>query len=90
MLKVNKLQSPKLRLAQSLLVATFTQKLMHFRRTVMEKRHQIVHHTVVCVTTFTMPIHLHGTYFAPFLLLTRRCYDTETSAILLLLKRAFT
>ena len=46
------------------------------------------HHTVVCVTTFTMPVHLHGTNFAPFLLRTRRCYDTETSAILLLLKRA--
>ena len=45
---------------------------------------------LVCVTTFTMPVHLHGIYFAPFLLLTRRCYDAETSAILLLLKRAFT
>ena len=37
------------------------------------------HHTVVCVTTFTMPVHLHGTNFAPFLLLTRRCYDAETT-----------
>ena len=45
--------------------------------------------TVVCVTTVTVPVHLHGTNFAPFLLLTRRCYDAETSAILLLLKRAF-
>ena len=45
--------------------------------------------TVVCVTTVIMPVHLHGTNFAPFLLLTRRCYDAETSAILLLLKRAF-
>ena len=44
---------------------------------------------VVCVTTVTMPVHLHGTNFAPFLLLTRRCYDAETSVILLLLKRAF-
>ena len=44
---------------------------------------------LVCVTTVTMPVHLHGTNFAPFLLLTRRCYDAETSAILLLLKRAF-
>ena len=44
---------------------------------------------LVCVTTVTMPVHLHGTNFAPFLLLTRRCYDAETSAILLHLKRAF-
>ena len=34
--KVNKLQSPKLRLTQSLLVATFTQNFMRFRCTVME------------------------------------------------------
>ena len=34
--KVNKLQSPKLRLIQSLLVATFTQNFMQFRCTVME------------------------------------------------------
>ena len=34
--KVNKLQSPKLRLTQSLLVATFTQNFMRFRNTVME------------------------------------------------------
>ena len=86
--KVNKLQSPKLRLTQSLLVATLTQNFMRFRCTVMEKRHQNFHHTVVCVTTITIPVHLHGTNFAPFLLLTRRCYDAETSAILLLLKRA--
>ena len=38
--KVNKLQSPKLRRTQSLLVATFTQNFMRFRCTVMEKRHQ--------------------------------------------------
>ena len=44
---------------------------------------------LVCVTTITMPVNLHGTNFAPFLLLTRRCYGAETSAILLLLKRAF-
>ena len=44
---------------------------------------------LVCVTTVTKPVHLHGTNFAPFLLLTRRWYDAETSAILLLLKRAF-
>ena len=87
--KVNKLQSPKLRLTQSLVVATLTQNFMRFRCTVMEKRHQTFHHTVVCVTTVTVPVHLHGTNFAPFLLLTRRCYDAETSAILLLLKRAF-
>ena len=47
------------------------------------------HTQLVCVTTVSMPVHLHGTNFAPFLLLTRRCYDAETSAILLLLKRAF-
>ena len=56
----------------------------------MEKHHQnFPPHSSVCVTTFTMPVHLHGTYFAPFLLLTRRCYDAETSAILLLLERDF-
>ena len=43
----------------------------------------------VCVTTFTMPVHLHGAYFVSFLLLTGRCYDAETSGILLLLDRAF-
>ena len=43
----------------------------------------------VCVTTFTMPVHLHGAYFMSFLLLTGRCYDAETSVILLLLDRAF-
>ena len=36
--KVNKLQSPKLRLTQSLLVATLTQNFMRFRYTVMEIR----------------------------------------------------
>ena len=47
--KVNKLQSPKLRLTQSLLVATFTQNFMRFRCTVMEKRHQNVPpHSSVC------------------------------------------
>ena len=43
----------------------------------------------VCVTTFTMPVHVHGAYFVSFLLLTGRCYDAETSVILLLLDRAF-
>ena len=43
----------------------------------------------VCVTTFTMPVHSHGAYFVSFLLLTGRCYDAETSVILLLLDRAF-
>ena len=38
--KATKLQSPKLRLAQSLLVATLTQNFMRFRCTVMEKHHQ--------------------------------------------------
>ena len=47
--KVNKLQSPKLRLTQSLLVATFTQNFMRFRCTVMEKRHQnFPLHSSVC------------------------------------------
>ena len=36
-----------------------------------------------------MPVHLHGAYFVSFLLLTGRCYDAETSVILLLLDRAF-
>ena len=43
----------------------------------------------VCVTTFTMSVHLHGAYFVSFLLRTGRCYDAETSIILLLLDRAF-
>ena len=38
--KVNKLQSLKLGLTESLLVATFTQNFMRFRCTVMEKRYQ--------------------------------------------------
>ena len=42
-----------------------------------------------CVTTFTMPVHLHGAYFTSFLLLTGRCYDAETNVILVLLDRAF-
>ena len=47
--KVNTLQSPKLRLTQSLLVATFTQNFMRFRCTVMEKRHQhFLPHSSVC------------------------------------------
>ena len=36
-----------------------------------------------------MPVHVHGAYFVSFLLLTGRCYDAETSVILLLLDRAF-
>ena len=47
--KVNKLQSPKLRPKQSLLVATFTQNFMRFRCMVMEKHHQNVSpHSSVC------------------------------------------
>ena len=45
--------------------------------------------TLYRVTTFTMPVHLHGTYFVSFLLLTGSCYDAETSVILLLLDMAF-
>ena len=47
--KLNKLQSPKLRIAQSLLVATLTQNFMRFRCTVMEKCHQnFPPHSSVC------------------------------------------
>ena len=41
------------------------------------------------MTTFTMHVHLHGAYFVSFLLLTGRCYDAETSVILLRLDRTF-
>ena len=54
-----------------------------------EKPSKMLHHTTVCVTTFTVPVHLHEPYFVIVILLTGRCYDAETSAILLLLKRAF-
>ena len=54
-----------------------------------EKYRSFPRNILVCVMTFTIPVHLDGTNFAPFLLLTRRCYDAETSVILLLLKRAF-
>ena len=43
----------------------------------------------VCVTNFTMHVHLHGAVFVSFLLLTGRCCDAETSVILVLLDRAF-
>ena len=47
--KVNKLQSPKLRLTQSLLVATLPQNFMRFRCTAMEKRYQnFPPHSSVC------------------------------------------
>ena len=47
--KANKLQSPKLRLTQTLLVATLTQNFMRFRCTVMEKHHQnFPPHSSVC------------------------------------------
>ena len=57
--KVNMLQSPKLRLTQSLLVATLTQNFMRFRCTVMEKRHQNFppHSRLVCVCH---PLHCHS------------------------------
>ena len=41
--KVNKLQSSKLRLTQSLLVATLTQNFMRFRCTVMEISSNLFH-----------------------------------------------
>ena len=87
--KVKKLQSPKLRLTLSLLVATYTQNFMRFRCTVMEKCHQNFPPHSSVYDAVTVPVHLHGTNFAHFLLLTRRCYDADTSAILLLLKRDF-
>ena len=57
---------------------------------VMEKFHQnIAHHKAVRDDLYHTPLRLYGPYFALLLLLTGRCYDTETSAILLLLKWAF-
>ena len=89
--KVNKLRSSKLRLTQPLLVATFTQNFMRFRCRSMEKHHQSVSsHNSVCDDLYhPCTLILRGAKFAPFLLLTVRCYDAETNAILLLLKRAF-
>ena len=50
---VNKLQSPKLRLTQSLLVATLTQNFMRFCCTVMEKRRQnFPPHSSVCADSY--------------------------------------
>ena len=84
--KVNKLQSPKLRFTQSLLVAIFTQNFMRLRFTAMEKRHQnFPTHTSVCWKLFTVPVHLRGTV----ILFTPHYYDAESSANLLLLLRAF-
>ena len=84
--KLKELQRPILIRKLPLLPATSTPSFMQFRYTVTEKCHQNV---MPCVTTFTMPVRVHGAYFAPFLLLTGRCYDTETSVILLLFDRAF-
>ena len=63
--KVNKLQSPKLRLTQSLLVAIFTPNFMRFRYTAMEQCGQntssIQEYNVhVGVTTFAIQVNLHG------------------------------
>ena len=84
--KLKELQRPILIRKLALLPATSTQSFMQLRKTVTEKCHLNV---MPCVTTFTMPVHLHGAYFASFLLLTGRCYNAETSVILLLLDRAF-
>ena len=84
--KLKELQRPTFIHKLPLLPATSTPSFMQFRYTVTEKCHQNV---MPCVTTFTMPVHLHGAYFVSFLLLTGRCYDTETSVIVLLLDRAF-
>ena len=45
---------------------------------------------LACTTTFTIHVHLYGTNSAVFFLFTGKWYDAETSAILLLLKWAFT
>ena len=85
--KLKELQRPILIHKLPLLPATSTPSFMQFRYTVTEKCHQNVN-GVCMATTFTMPVHLHGAYFVSFLLLTGRCYDAETSVILLLLDRA--
>ena len=36
-----------------------------------------------------MPVYLHGAYFVSFLLLTERCYDAETSVILVSFRQGF-
>ena len=86
--KLKELQRPKLIHKLPLLPATSTQSFMQFRPLngygeMPSKRY------AVCMTTFTMPVHLHWAYFVSFLLLTGRCYDVETNVILLLLDRAF-
>ena len=85
--KVKELQRPKLKHKLQLLPATSTPSFMQFRINGYEEMPSKP--CAVCVTTFTMPVCLHGTYFVSFLLLTGRCYDTETSVILLLLERPF-
>ena len=84
--KLKELQRPKLIRKLPLLPATSTPSFMQFHQNEMPSKRYAV---CVCVTTFTMPVHLHGAYFMSFLLLNGRCYDAETSVILLLLGRAF-
>ena len=85
--KLKELQKPILIHKLPLLPATSIPSFMQFRLNgygeMPSKRY------AVCVTTFTMPVHLHGVYFVAFLLLTGRCYDAETSVIVHLLDRAF-
>ena len=83
-LKLKELQRPKLMHKIPLLPATSTPTIsLNGYGEMPSKRYS------VCVTTFTMPVHLHGAFFMSFLLLTGRCYDAETSVILLQLDRAF-
>ena len=82
-LKLKELQRPKLIHKLPLLPATSTPSFMLNGYGKMPSNRYSV-----CVTTFTMPVHLHGAFFMS-LLLTGRCYDAETSIILLQLDRAF-
>ena len=84
--KLKQLQRPILIRKLPLLPATSTPSFMQSAkrlRRMPSKRY------AVCVTTFTIPVHLDGAYFVSFLLITGRCYDAETSVILLLLNSAF-
>ena len=83
--KLKELQRPKLIYTYATTITCYQHTKFHaiplngYRK--MPKRY------AVCVTTFTMPV--NGAYFVSFLLLTGRCYEAETSVILLLLDRAF-
>ena len=64
--KLKELQRFKLMHKLPLLAATSTPSFMQFRSTVAEKCHQNVLTVQECVTTFTMTVHSHEAYFAPF------------------------